>query len=434
MGDKSWSIDMQRYNFQFTGQRFFRIENGRLAGQLKDVAYQATTTDFWRSMEAVGGPETYLLGGAFNCGKGQPGQVAPVSHGSPSALFRGVNMLNTQAEGGGCVSQSRIAQELVERALSAATLPGVAAVSERTEANLRWANNALTTNGEMRSPTLTVTRDRRGRRRARRPAPSSQEVAGPDEVAGVVAAAEQAARTAPPRRTTRSPWWRTDPHGDDWAAEPETTDDRACWRDVASDLGRGLRRRPRPRASCCTGSPSTSSPRPTWAAAPDCAGAGCSRPVGWSSTPRPPTGAARPGSAGPPGTSPTSTWPPCTPSPAPGWAGRDAGSTLPPGRYETLLPPGPVADLMIYAYWTANARDAEEGRNVYAAGDGATQIGTRLSALPLTLSSDPAYPGLECAAVRRASPTARTSTSWTFDGGAPIEPVDLDEPAGCCAS
>ncbi len=99
VGDKSWSIDMQRYNFQFTGQRFYRIENGRLAGQVKDVAYQATTTDFWRSMEAVGGPGTYVLGGAFNCGKGQPGQVAPVSHGCPSALFRDVNVLNTAAEG-----------------------------------------------------------------------------------------------------------------------------------------------------------------------------------------------------------------------------------------------------------------------------------------------------------------------------------------------
>ncbi len=100
VGDKSWSIDMQRYNFQFTGQRFFRIQNGQLAGQLKDVAYQATTTDFWGSMEAVGGPQTYHLGGALNCGKGQPGQVAPVSHGCPSALFRGVNILNTQSEGG----------------------------------------------------------------------------------------------------------------------------------------------------------------------------------------------------------------------------------------------------------------------------------------------------------------------------------------------
>jgi len=99
VGDKSWSIDMQRYNFQFTGQRFFRIRNGRLAGQLRDVAYQATTTDFWNSMEAVGGPQTYVLGGAFNCGKGQPGQVAPVSHGTPAALFRQVRVLNTVKEG-----------------------------------------------------------------------------------------------------------------------------------------------------------------------------------------------------------------------------------------------------------------------------------------------------------------------------------------------
>jgi TldD protein len=100
LGDKSWSIDMQRYNFQFTGQRFFRIRGGRLAGQLRHVAYQATTTDFWGSLDAVGGPATYRLGGAFNCGKGQPGQVAAVSHGCPSALFRGVRILNTASEGG----------------------------------------------------------------------------------------------------------------------------------------------------------------------------------------------------------------------------------------------------------------------------------------------------------------------------------------------
>ncbi|MFG2291529.1 TldD/PmbA family protein [Streptomyces sp. NPDC048595] len=100
VGDRSWSIDMQRYNFQFTGQRFFRIENGRLAGQLRDVAYQATTTDFWGSMRAVGGPDTYVLGGAFNCGKAQPGQIAAVSHGCPSALFEGVNILNTTQEAG----------------------------------------------------------------------------------------------------------------------------------------------------------------------------------------------------------------------------------------------------------------------------------------------------------------------------------------------
>lgn len=100
VGDRSWSIDMQRYNFQFTGQRFFRIRDGRLDGQLRDLAYQATTTDFWNAMEAVGGASTWRLGGAFNCGKAQPGQVAAVSHGCPSALFRGINVLNTRAEGG----------------------------------------------------------------------------------------------------------------------------------------------------------------------------------------------------------------------------------------------------------------------------------------------------------------------------------------------
>ncbi len=100
VGDKSWSIDMQRYNFQFTGQRFYAIRDGQLDGQLRDVAYQATTTDFWGAMDAVGGARTWVLNGAFNCGKAQPGQVAAVSHGCPSALFRGIRVLNTTAEGG----------------------------------------------------------------------------------------------------------------------------------------------------------------------------------------------------------------------------------------------------------------------------------------------------------------------------------------------
>jgi TldD protein len=100
VGDNSWSIDMQRHNFQFTGQRFFRIRSGRLAGQLRDVAYQGRTTDFWSSLAALGGPQTYLLAGAFNCGKGQPGQVAPVSHGAPAAVFEAVNVLNSAEEAG----------------------------------------------------------------------------------------------------------------------------------------------------------------------------------------------------------------------------------------------------------------------------------------------------------------------------------------------
>jgi TldD protein len=99
VGDRSWSIDMQRYNFQFTGQLFYKIEHGRVVGMLRDVAYQASTPQFWGSMVALGGPQTYVLGGAFNCGKGQPGQVAAVSHGCPTAVFSGVNILNTRREG-----------------------------------------------------------------------------------------------------------------------------------------------------------------------------------------------------------------------------------------------------------------------------------------------------------------------------------------------
>ncbi|MEU6993788.1 TldD/PmbA family protein [Streptomyces sp. NPDC046465] len=100
VGDRSWSIDMQRYNFQFTQQRAYEIRDGRLRGQLRDVAYQGITPEFWGSMQAVGGPQTYVLGGAFNCGKAQPGQVASVSHGCPTAMFRGVNILNTSEEAG----------------------------------------------------------------------------------------------------------------------------------------------------------------------------------------------------------------------------------------------------------------------------------------------------------------------------------------------
>ncbi|PZS17812.1 MAG: peptidase C69 [Acidimicrobiales bacterium] len=100
VGNKSWSIDMQRYNFQFTGQRFYAIRAGRLDGQLRDVAYQSTTTDFWGSLGRLGGEATWVLGGAFNCGKAQPGQVAPVSHGCPSALFSNIAVLNTVEEAG----------------------------------------------------------------------------------------------------------------------------------------------------------------------------------------------------------------------------------------------------------------------------------------------------------------------------------------------
>ena len=96
VGRGSWSIDQQRYNFQFGGQLFFEIKNGRRGEMLGDVAYQARAPDFWSAMDAVGDRTTYLLDGTANCGKGQPSQVAPVSHGAVPGRFRNINVLNTE--------------------------------------------------------------------------------------------------------------------------------------------------------------------------------------------------------------------------------------------------------------------------------------------------------------------------------------------------
>ena len=95
LGNGSWSIDQQRYNFQFGGQVFYEIKNGKLGQPLRDVAYQGNTVDFWNACDGLCGREEYFLGGAMNCGKGQPEQVAPVSHGAVPARFRQINVINT---------------------------------------------------------------------------------------------------------------------------------------------------------------------------------------------------------------------------------------------------------------------------------------------------------------------------------------------------
>ena len=94
-GNGSYSIDQQRYNFQFGGQSFWEIKDGKRIRMLRNVAYQARTQDFWNSMALIGGQQTYALGGTFNDGKGQPSQASSVSHGCPVALFRNINVLRT---------------------------------------------------------------------------------------------------------------------------------------------------------------------------------------------------------------------------------------------------------------------------------------------------------------------------------------------------
>jgi TldD protein len=98
-GNGSWSIDHQRYNFQFSGQTFFAVKNGKLAGPLRDVAYQANTPQFWGSCDMLGGPKTWEMHGTLWDGKGEPQQANAVSHGCPPARFRGIDILNVNARG-----------------------------------------------------------------------------------------------------------------------------------------------------------------------------------------------------------------------------------------------------------------------------------------------------------------------------------------------
>ncbi|MFQ5605833.1 MAG: TldD/PmbA family protein [bacterium] len=96
IGDGSFSIDQQRYNFQFGGQLFYEIENGKIAGMLRDVAYQSNTQEFWNSCVQICDESDYRLDGSFFDGKGQPGQISAVSHGCATARFNGVNVINTE--------------------------------------------------------------------------------------------------------------------------------------------------------------------------------------------------------------------------------------------------------------------------------------------------------------------------------------------------
>jgi predicted Zn-dependent protease len=306
-------------------------------------------------------------------------------------------------------------QDLVEQALGSATLPCASWVTERTEANLRWANNALTTNGEMRSRSLTVTAtaEVEGGTAA---GTVSQEIAGTDEVGAVVAAAEHLARMGRPAEDA-APMVANYAHNDVWADPPEGTSI-----DVLGELSKGLgvaferaesarqllfgfaehavetiylgtstglrRRGVQPTGRLELNAKAANRQASAWLGKTtrdfldvDVAEAAeeLDTRLSWAST----------------------------------------QVNLPPGRYETLLPPGAVADLMIYAYWTANARDAEEGRNVFAAGDGATKIGQRLAEPPITLRSDPLYPGLETVPFVDFT-SSLDDTSWAFDGGLPI--------------
>jgi predicted Zn-dependent protease len=302
-------------------------------------------------------------------------------------------------------------QDVVEQALAASTADGqVTFVVESSEANLRWASNSLTTNGAMRSRRVVVVSFVDG---GAGMAAGTVARTGTPDVAELVAASEQAARDAGPAEDAMPLISDGPEQAGDWDGEPaETSID--VFTDFAPALGEafgaardrgellfgfaehqmattylgsstGLRlRHDQPTGRVELNGKTADFGRSVWAgqgtrdfrdvAVADLA-ADVERKLRWS----------------------------------------QRRVELPAGRYETLLPPSAVADLMIYLYWTMEARDADEGRNVFAKKGGGNRIGERLAALPLTLRSDPCAPGLEAAPF--AAIGGSSGSASVFDNG-----------------
>ena len=309
-------------------------------------------------------------------------------------------------------------QEVVERALAASKADGqVAFVVESSEANLRWASNSLTTNGAMRSRQVVVVSFVDG---GAGMAAGTVTRSGTPDIGELVAASEQAARDAGPAEDAVPLIGDLPSVGGDWAADPAETSIEV-FADFAPALGEafgeardrsellfgfaehsmattylgsstGLRlRHDQPTGRVELNGKSPDFGRSVWAGAgtrdfrdvsvPDLA-ADVARKMAWS----------------------------------------QRRIELPAGRYETVLPPSAVSDLMIYLYWTMEARDADEGRNVFARPGGGNRVGERLAELPLTLRSDPAAPGLEAAPFEVVG--ASSGSASVFDNGMPTPAVD----------
>ena len=314
--------------------------------------------------------------------------------------------------------------ETVEHALASARSDDCVVIAEETSAaNLRWAGNTLTTNGVSRSRQLTVIAiDRRGDRAAA--GVVSRAGVRPDQIEDVVREAEHAAAEATPAEdaeeligTGQPASFGVNNDGEPgWDSPPGHTE-IGVLRDFAAELGQTLRaagaagrklygfaehqltstflgtsaglrqRHDQPTGRVELNAKSADMARSAWAGVAtrdftdvDIAGldAGLTERLGWA----------------------------------------ERAVSLPAGRYETLLPPIAVSDLLTYLYWSAGAKQAAEGRTVFSKPGGGTRIGERLSPVPVTLSSDPRAPGLACAPFVVAHASGPDSS--VFDNGLPL--------------
>ncbi len=311
-------------------------------------------------------------------------------------------------------------QDTVERALRAARCDDCIVIAdESSTANLRWAANSLTTNGVSRSRQLTVIAINRAGESARVGVISRAGVRA-DQVGDVVAEAEQAAADAEPAADAQPLVTDGASAGERWDDPPASTE-IGVFGGFADDLGNafaaaagggrklygfaehlmtstflgtsaGLRLRyDQPTGRLELNAKTADLVSSAWA------GAG-TRDFTDVDVLDLEADLAR----------------------QLGWAKRSV--ELPAGRYETLLPPTAVADLLIYLYWSAGAKDAIDGRTVFSKAGGGTRVGEQLADLPLALRSDPAYPGLECAPFVVAHASSRDSS--VFDNGLPAEGTD----------
>ncbi|MGW0736132.1 metallopeptidase TldD-related protein [Streptomyces sp. NPDC002851] len=309
--------------------------------------------------------------------------------------------------------------EIVERALELSRADGCVVIAdEESTANLRWAGNALTTNGVTRGRTLTVIATVDGKEGTASGVVSRSAVTA-DELESVVRAAEEAARAAGPAEDAQPLVTGAEPSADFTEPPAETSSDvfarfapalgeafaraRAGGRElygfanhehVSSYVGTstGLRlRHDQPNGTLELNAKSPDRARSAWAgrATRDFTDVDPAQLDAELATRL-------------------------------GWAERKV--ELPAGRYETLLPPTAVADLLIYQYWSAAARDAAEGRTVFSRPGGGTRVGEKLSELPLTLRSDPREPGLESAPFVLAH--ASGDDASVFDNGLPLSPTE----------
>ncbi len=309
------------------------------------------------------------------------------------------------------------AQSVIDVALAEARRLGradetIVVVTDRVDTSLRWANNTMTTNGESTSRSTAVISIVRQGDNAHVGSVRSSAV-DPAVVAGLVAASENAAATAPPARDNAPSL----PGGDapaDWD-DPTPRTGAEVFGGVADALTRGFRSGDTlfgyARHILETTFVATSSglrrrfTQPNGSVEINAKRAGASA---WA-------GISTPNFVDVPTDSMLDEL-----GTRLSWAARTV--ELPAGRYETIMPPSTVADMMIYLTWTMGGRGAQEGRTALAAPGGGTRVGERLTSLPLTLYSDPGAPGLECMPFVAA--TSSSERLSVFDNGLPIERLD----------